>query len=109
MSARNAFLIAFLFVLPACQVFPDPIVSPYFQSLPGSKQRHRIAYVGLDGSGHFNCDGTDDQIEINQALEFVARNGEFGTVHLKGPHTYRISGTVLLPSDIILQGTGMRS
>ena len=29
-------------------------------------------YVAGDGKGDFNCDGIDDQIEINEALVYVA-------------------------------------
>ncbi|MCC4768772.1 DNRLRE domain-containing protein [Methanosarcina sp. DH2] len=61
-------------------------------------------YVNTDGSGDFNCDGTDDQVEINKALAYVAENPEFTTVHLKGPKTYVISGSIFIGSDTVLEG-----
>jgi hypothetical protein len=61
-------------------------------------------YVAGDGRGNFNCNGTDDQIEINEALAYVAENPEFTTVHLKGPNTYVISDSILVGSDVTLQG-----
>lgn len=61
-------------------------------------------YVNTDGSGDFNCDGIDDQVEINKALAYVAEHPEFTTVHLKGPSTYVISGSIFIGSDTILEG-----
>ena len=61
-------------------------------------------YVNTDGSGDFNCDGTDDQVEINKALAYVAEHPEFTTVHLKGPNTYVISGSIFIGSNTILEG-----
>ncbi|KKG10341.1 hypothetical protein EO98_13550 [Methanosarcina sp. 2.H.T.1A.6] len=61
-------------------------------------------YVNTDGSGDFNCDGTDDQVEINKALEYVAEHPELTTVHLKGPNTYVISGSIFIGSNSILEG-----
>lgn len=61
-------------------------------------------YVAGDGSGNFNCDGTDDQVEINKALAYIAENPEYTTVYLKGPNTYVISESIFVGSDVILQG-----
>mgnify|MGYP000862251543 FL=1 len=61
-------------------------------------------YVSGDGSGDFNCDGKDDQVQINQALKFVASNSKYTTVHLKGPFTYVIDDTLLIGSNTILEG-----
>jgi len=61
-------------------------------------------YVNTDGSGDFNCDGSDDQAEINKALAYVAENPEYTTVHLKGPNTYVISGSIFIGSNTILEG-----
>jgi len=63
-----------------------------------------IVYVAGDGSGDFNCDGTDDHVQINQALKFVAENSEYTTVHLKGPFTYVVDDTLLIGSNTILEG-----
>ncbi|AKB76169.1 hypothetical protein MSLAZ_2908 [Methanosarcina lacustris Z-7289] len=61
-------------------------------------------YVNTGGSENFNCDGTDDQVEINKALAYVAEHPEFTTVHLKGPNTYVISGSIFIGSNTILEG-----
>ena len=50
-----------------------------------------VVRVSTNGNGDFNCDGIDDQIEINQALAYVAEHPELTTVHLEGPNTYVIS------------------
>src|SRR5450759_5240961 len=59
-----------------------------------------IIYVAGDGSGDYNCYGKSDQVQINQALQFVAKNQAYTTVHLKGPFTYVIDGTLLIGSNI---------
>jgi len=61
-------------------------------------------YVAGDGSGDFNCDGTDDHVQINQALKLVAENSAYTTVHLKGPFTYVIDAPLLIGSNTILEG-----
>ncbi|RXA19705.1 DNRLRE domain-containing protein, partial [Methanosarcina sp. MSH10X1] len=77
-----------------------------FASMPTASCRSTapIVYVAGDGSGDFNCDGTDDHVQINQALKFVADNPEYTTVHLKGPFTYVIDDTLLIGSNTILEG-----
>jgi hypothetical protein len=68
----------------------------------GGPSTQTITVAG-DGSGKFNCDGKDDQVQINQALEFAADNP--GTiVHLKGSFTYVISDSLLIGSNTILEG-----
>lgn len=34
---------------------------------------NKTVYIACDGSGNFTCDGSDDQVEINKALEYVAK------------------------------------
>ncbi|MDQ1275579.1 MAG: hypothetical protein QG610_1153 [Euryarchaeota archaeon] len=63
-----------------------------------------VVYVAGDGSGDYNCDGKDDHVQINQALEFVAENSAYTTVYLKGPFTYVIDDTLLIGSNTILTG-----
>lgn len=63
-----------------------------------------VVRVSTNGNGDFNCDGIDDQIEINQALAYVAEHPELTTVHLEGPNTYVISDTIYIGSNTILQG-----
>ena len=65
---------------------------------------NKTIYVAGDGSGDFNCDGSDDQVEINQALAYVVENPECTTVHLKGSFTYVINDTLLIGSNTILEG-----
>ena len=62
-----------------------------------------IVYVSGDGSGDFNCDGKDDHVQINQALDYAAKHPGT-TVHLKGPFTYVIGDSLLIGSNTILEG-----
>ena len=64
----------------------------------------KTVYVAGDGSGDFNCNGTDDQMEINQALAYVAEHPQFTTVHLRGPNTYVISNSIFIGNNTILEG-----
>jgi hypothetical protein len=78
-----------------------------FQSIESgffSKPSNKIVYVAADGSGNFTCNGIDDQVEINQALSYVAENPEYSTVHLKGNTTYVISDSILIESNTVLEG-----
>jgi|LGVF01.2.fsa_nt_gb hypothetical protein len=63
-----------------------------------------IVYVDTDGSGDYNCDGTDDHIQINQALDLVRTNDDFTTVYLKGPNTYLIDATLIMGNHTIFEG-----
>ena len=63
-----------------------------------------IVYVASDGSGDFNCDGTSDQIEINQALDFVANNSDYTTVYLKGPNTFWVDEPIFISENTTLEG-----
>jgi hypothetical protein len=71
-----------------------------FSASPSNK----TIYVAGDGSGNFNCDGSDDQVEINQALAYVSENPQFTTVHLKSPNTYVISDSIFVGSNVTLEG-----
>ncbi len=61
-------------------------------------------YVAGDGSGDFNCDGLDDHIQINNALDYAAQDPQITTVYLKGPFTYVINDTVRISSNTTLTG-----
>jgi len=63
-----------------------------------------IVYVSGDDSGDFNCNGTDDHIQINQALQFVAESSDYTTVYLEGPFTYVINDTLLIGNNTTLEG-----
>ncbi|AKB18047.1 MULTISPECIES: right-handed parallel beta-helix repeat-containing protein [unclassified Methanosarcina] len=65
---------------------------------------NKTVYVAGDGSGNFTCDGSDDQVEINQALAYVAENRQYSTVYLKGPNIYDISDSILIGSNTVLEG-----
>jgi|GEM_PF-1718915 hypothetical protein len=61
-------------------------------------------YVSRDGSGDFNCDGTNDEVEINQAFETVKNSGgAYTSVFLKSG-TYVIGSQVNMVSGSILEG-----
>ena len=69
-----------------------------------AKPFNKVCYVTTNGNGDFNCDGTDDQVEINKALAYVAENSQFRTVRLDGNTTYVISDGILIGSNTILEG-----
>lgn len=91
--------LAFVFVWAVC-----------FASLAGCQtvgsgpDRARMVIVAGDGSGDYNCDGTSDQLQINEALAYAAAHPEKNTVYLKGPHTYWINDTVVIGSNTTLTG-----
>jgi len=62
-----------------------------------------IVYVSVDGTGDYNCDGIDDQVEINSALQLVAENPEYTTVYLRAG-TYVIDNTIYIGSNTTLTG-----
>ncbi len=62
-----------------------------------------VIYVAGDNTGNYNCDGINDQVEINQALEYAA-NHPGTTVYLKGPFVYDIEGSCLIGSNTELTG-----
>jgi hypothetical protein len=66
-------------------------------------QNSKIITVAGDGSGDFNCDGKDDHVQINQALDYAASHPST-TVHLKGPYTYFIGDSLRIGSNTILEG-----
>ncbi len=68
------------------------------------KNSEPIIFVSGDGSGDFYCDGKDDHVQINEALQLVAENSSYTTVYLKGPFTYVINDTLLIGSNTILEG-----
>lgn len=69
-----------------------------------AKSSGNILYVTTNKSGDFNCNGSDDQVEINEALAYVAENPQYTTVYLKGPNTYIISGSIFIGSNTVLEG-----
>ncbi len=60
-------------------------------------------YVDTDGSGDYNCDGTNDHVELNKALAYIDSIGG-GTVYLRGPNTYWIDSTLKIGANTILTG-----
>lgn len=62
-----------------------------------------FVYIDTDGTGNYNCNGINDNVEINKALEYVNDIGG-GTVYLRGPNTYWISETLEIGPNTILEG-----
>lgn len=62
-----------------------------------------VIYVAGDGTGNYNCDGINDQVQINQALGYAA-NHPNTTVYLKGPFVYDIENSCLIGSNTELTG-----
>jgi hypothetical protein len=77
---------------------------PSLSAMSSAKPSGEIAYIAADGSGDFNCDGIDDQVEINKALAYVAENPQYKNVYLKGPGTYVISDSIFIGSNTVLEG-----
>ena len=121
---KIGFAIVFLIFLIALEVFILPIIiqsnSPLvplnktvdgqvginqtIQSNSPLLRSNTSVYVAGDGSEKFTCDGSDDQVEINQALAFLAENPQFTTVHLKGNNTYVISDSIFIGNNTTLEG-----
>ncbi len=60
--------------------------------------------VAADGSGNYNTDGSADQVEINNALNYIYSQGG-GTVHLKNGN-YLIDGSLIINDNTTLEGEG---
>ena len=67
------------------------------------RKAKKIIYIAKEG-GDYNCDGIDDHIEINAAIETLSMIGG-GTVHLR-EGTYTISDSINLCSNIVFEGEG---
>ena len=78
----------------------NPAMKSNFSFTPSNK----TVYVAGDGSGDFNCNGNNTQVEINKALSSVAENPQLTTVHLKGPNTYVISNSIFIGNNTTLEG-----
>ena len=79
------------------------LCSLFFTAFANAKEPH-IIYVSGDNTGDYNCDGTSDQAEINQAIEFVATHPKYDTVYLKGEYTYLIDEPIIMQSNVHLTG-----
>ena len=62
-----------------------------------------IKYIAGDGTGDYNCDGSNDQENINKALAWAASNPG-NRVHLVGDFEYQITGQVLIGPHTVLSG-----
>jgi hypothetical protein len=94
-GGRNRILISCLII-----IFSIVIIILFFSVNSSGK----IVYVTTNGSGDFNCNGSNDQVEINKALAYVAENPQFTAVYLNGPNTYTISNSIFIGSNTILEG-----
>lgn len=64
----------------------------------------KTLYVARDGSGDYNCDGSDDQVEINRAFQKVKDSkGKYTSVFLKSG-TYIIGASVIMANNSVLEG-----
>ena len=63
-----------------------------------------IIYISGDGSGDLNCNATNADLQINEALHLVAENSSYTTVYLKGPFTYIINDTLVIGNNTTLAG-----
>jgi hypothetical protein len=43
-----------------------------------------VVYVAADGSGDFNCGSANANVQINQAVQYVATHPEFTTIYCNG-------------------------
>ncbi|MDD2299109.1 MAG: hypothetical protein PHN69_03605 [Candidatus Pacebacteria bacterium] len=59
--------------------------------------------VAGDGTGDFNCDGSDDQEGINKALSWAASNPG-NIIHLVGPYVFQVEDQVQIGPKTILSG-----
>ena len=66
-------------------------------------ENKKVITIAGDGSGDFNCDGKDDHVQINQALDSAASQPGT-TVYFKGPYTYVIGDSLRIGSNTILEG-----
>lgn len=63
--------------------------------------------VATDGSGDYNCDGTDDEVQIQAAIDAVKAAGG-GTVRL-AVGTYQLSTPLVIDALVNLIGEGRRT
>jgi starvation-inducible outer membrane lipoprotein len=61
------FIVIFTFFIALGITIPNTI-----QSSSSLTPLNSIVWVAGDGSENFTCDGSDDQVEINQAFAYVA-------------------------------------
>lgn len=84
-------------------------VNEAFETVSG-KRTCRFT-VGISTAGwtaadcDFLCDGTDDQVEINQAIRAVSTTGNGGEVVLLDGE-YHITGQITLEQNFVLRGNG---
>jgi hypothetical protein len=90
---QTVFLLSFIFIFLISNI-----------SIIHSTASSGIIYISTNEKNGFNCDGNDDQIEINKALSIAAEDPEITTVYLNGPNTYVISDSIFIGSDTILEG-----
>ncbi|MDD3190840.1 MAG: right-handed parallel beta-helix repeat-containing protein [Candidatus Pacebacteria bacterium] len=82
------------FALLIAALFGEPASASVSECNFGKYNDASTIYVARDGSGDYNCDGTDDQVQINAAFkELKNSGGAYKSVYLKGG-TYIISGPI---------------
>ncbi|MDD3005989.1 MAG: right-handed parallel beta-helix repeat-containing protein [Candidatus Pacebacteria bacterium] len=64
----------------------------------------KTLYVARDGSGDYNCDGTDDEVEINAAFQAVKNSGgAYDSVFLKSG-TYIVGTKINMVTNSVFEG-----
>lgn len=90
----------FLLLLTACG---NAKKKPYSDDGNTSGGMQKII-IATNGSGDYNCDGTSDEEQINQALKDISSSG--GTVYLKAG-TYKINAQIVIDkNNTTLEGEG---
>jgi hypothetical protein len=65
-----------------------------------------VASVDYDGTYDYKCDGTDDDEQIQAAIDYVSATFGGGTILLTHGE-YNIADTIILATNITLQGEGL--
>ncbi len=104
---KKTILSFFLFFFVLLPVLADAIgndtgtLPAVYMLLSGNKN---TVTVTSDDSGDYKCDGHNDQLAINQALDRVAGDPGLTTVYLKGPMTCVIAEPIIISSNTKLLG-----
>lgn len=78
-------------------------------TIGGNVSSNTINITVTGGGGNYECDGIDDEVQINQAIADVASSGNGGIVHI-GDGIFTISNPIEIVSEnIILEGNGMNN
>ena len=104
-----SFFLLFFLLLPvsanAIENEIDTLLAVYMLLFGTIHPTHKdTVTVTSDDSGDYKCDGHNDQLAINQALDQVAGDPDLTTVYLKGPMTCVIEEPIIISSNTKLLG-----